>query len=121
MNLFGDDVRDAVEGKDGAGPDGSLVESSRLTADVRQQLGNDFLDSEGTKGGQSNDAISSALARLELLNEDWQEFEGDDRILVVAELAHDGNGEALVAIEFTTGLVQQISDGQKGRLLQLLG
>ena len=121
MYLFGDDVRDAVEGEDGAGPNGSVFGSSRLAADVRQQLGDDFLDSEGTEGGQSDDAISSGLARLELFDEDRQEFTGNDRVLVVAEFAHHGHGEALVAVEFTTGLVQQIGDSPKGGLLQLLG
>lgn len=50
MYLFGDDVRDAMKGEDCTGPNGSLIGNSRLAADVRQQLGDNFLDSEGTEG-----------------------------------------------------------------------
>lgn len=62
MYLFGDDVRDAMKGEDCTGPNGSLIGSSRLAADVRQQLGDNFLDSEGTEGSQSDNTISSAFA-----------------------------------------------------------
>ena len=120
--LLRDDEDDAVEGKDGADAFGGVVELAGSAADDGQQNGDDLLDAEGTESRQSDDAVNSALAGLVLLDEQRQELVDDDGILAVAEVAQNGDGEALGGHETRSASgVQQISDGHQSGLLHNLG
>ena len=111
-----------MEGKNGADAFSSVVELAGSAADDGQQNGDDLLDAEGTESGQSDDAIEGISAGLEFLDEERQKLFGDDGALAVAEVAQNGNGEALGGRETrSTDCVQQIGNGDHSSLLQSLG
>ncbi len=110
-----------MEGEDGADALSGVVDLAGSAADDGQQDRDDLLDAEGTESGQSNDAIDGGLAGLELLNEQRQKLIDDDGVFAVAEIAQNGDGEALGGHETrSTGSVQQISDGDQSSLLYSL-
>ena len=92
-----------------------------VSAEDGQQNGNDFLNAEGSDGGQGDDAVENRRAGLELICEERKEIFGDDGVLAVAEIAEDGNGEALGGGQVVAASgAQQIGNGHHGDLLQSL-
>ena len=121
-NLFGSCKDDAVEGEDGADAFGSVVELAGSAADDGQQNGDDLLDAEGTESGQSDDAIEGISAGFKFPCQQRQEFVNDDGVLAVAEVAQNGDGEALGGRETRAAdRVQQIGNGHQSGLQCGLG
>jgi len=110
-NLFGNSKDNTVERKNSTNTFGGVIKFARSSADYGQQYRNDFFDTQRSEGRQGNNAIDGALTGFKLLGEPRQEFIHDDGVLAVAEVAHDGNGEALGGREMrTTDGIQQIGD-----------
>lgn len=111
-----------MEREDGTDTLGGVVPLFGSSADDGQQDGDDLFEAEGTESGQSDDAISRALAGLQFSDEQRQEFVDDDRVLAVAEVAHHVDGEALGGHEAGTASgVHQVRDGDQQRLFPGVG
>jgi hypothetical protein len=119
VNLLGGSIDDAVERKDGTGPDGGIIEILGST-DVGQQDGDDLLEAERTESGQSDNLVNRGAAALQFFDEDGEEFVDNNGILLVAKIAQLGS-ETLGANKVTASRVEEIGQHNQSGLLDGLG